>query len=316
MEVIFDKDEIKNIPHRVGVTIGTFDGLHIGHQTVIRNLVDRCRKEGIKSVVYTFANIPREITEGKEVKKIITLDEKVRLISQLKVDYLILIEFTLEHMRLPAKKFIEGILLDPLDVVHLVVGHDFRFGKKAQGDHELLKKLQKKYGYRLDIVEPVTMDGKRISSTLIRELLTEGRILEANRYLGRHHYFRSVVTPGKRIGTGLGFPTANLIIDISMHTLKPGVYLTRVLARNKRYDAITNIGFNPTFERRELSFETYIIDFEGNLYGKELLVEFIDRIRDEAKFDSKEALTRRLKEDLHIARKYFAEEDRAKGFFL
>ncbi|OPL08387.1 MAG: hypothetical protein AVO33_10545 [delta proteobacterium ML8_F1] len=309
MEVLFDKDEIRHITGRVGVTIGTFDGLHIGHQTVIRNLVGKCQDEKIQSVVYTFANIPREVTEGRPVKKIITLDEKVRLISQLKVDYLILIEFTEEHMGLSAKKFIEGILLEPLDVRHLVIGHDFRFGKKASGDQTLLKKLQKKFDYELDVVPPVVIDKKRISSTLIRGLLTEGKIIEANRYLGRNHYFRSIVTPGKRIGTGLGFPTANLIIDISMHTLKPGVYLTQVLAKSKRYNAITNIGFNPTFESSELSFETYIIDFEGNLYGKEIVVEFLDRLRDEVKFESKAALSRRLKEDLHVAKQFFASLD-------
>ncbi|MEA3424566.1 MAG: riboflavin kinase, partial [Bacillota bacterium] len=227
MEVLFDIEEICNIEGEVGVTIGTFDGLHIGHKMVIQTMIDKCKADGIKSVVYTFSNIPREVITGQKIKNIISLDEKVRLIDKMDVDYLILIEFNKKHMNISAEKFIKNILLDHLDVKHLIIGHDFKFGKNAKGNIDLLNKLQKKYNYFLDVVEPIIIDNMRVSSTLIRELLLEGNIEEANKFLGRRHYYRSIVLPGKQIGAKLGFPTANLKIDKSMHTLKPGVYATR-----------------------------------------------------------------------------------------
>lgn len=305
MEVLFDIEQISKITGPVGVTIGTFDGLHIGHQKVIQTVVDKSRQDGIRSVVYTFSNIPRAVTMGKEVKNIVTLDEKVRLIQQLGVDYLILIEFTRAHMNIPAEAFIREILLDRLDIRHLVVGHDFRYGKDAAGDFKLLTQLQMEYGYVLDEIQPVIVDKMRVSSTLIRKLLSIGDILEANKFLGRRHYYRSIVRPGKRMGQRLGFPTANLQTDISMHALKPGVYVTQVLHGNQRYDAITNVGFNPTFNQKELNMETYIFDFSGDLYGKEIVVEFFDRLRDEMKFDSMEELMQVIQKDVERTVAYF-----------
>lgn len=305
MEVIFDMENISKIKDPVGVTIGTFDGLHIGHQKVIETVVRKSRKEGLKSVVYTFSNIPRSVTMQKEIKNIVTLDEKVRLIQQLGVDYLILIEFTRAHMNIPAEAFIREILLDRLDIRHLVVGHDFRFGQYAAGDFELLDSMKSQYNYQLDEIQPVIVDKMRVSSTLIRKLLSIGDIREANKFLGRRHYYRSIVRPGKKIGKAMGFPTANLKTDISMHALKPGVYITQVLNGDRRYDAITNVGFNPTFEQKELNFETYIFDFSGDLYGREIVVEFFDRLRDEIKFESKEDLVRYIQHDVEKTREYF-----------
>ncbi|MBN2260927.1 MAG: bifunctional riboflavin kinase/FAD synthetase [Clostridiales bacterium] len=305
MKVFFDIDDINSINDQVGVTIGTFDGLHIGHKEVIETVVKKCKEDGLKSVVYTFSNIPKEVTTGGKVKNIITLDEKVRLISQLHVDYLILIEFNENHMNISAEKFIREILLNHLNVKHLVIGHDFRFGKKAQGNYELLLRLQNEFKYELDVIEPILVDGMRVSSTLIRELLSEGNIEEVNKFLGRRHYYRSIVMPGKKIGTEIGFPTANLKIDQSMHTLKPGVYITQVLSKNIRYNSITNIGFNPTFNQNELNFETFIFNFNGDLYEKEIVVEFISRIRDEMKFHSKEELIKWIENDVEKAKFVF-----------
>ena len=142
MEVIFDIDNISNIKYDVGVTIGTFDGLHVGHNKVIKEIVKKCKQNNLKSVVYTFSNIPREIITGQEIKMIITLEEKVRLISLLDVDYLILIDFSKEFMNIEAKDFIKDILLDRLEIKHLVIGHDFKFGKNALGDINLLNQLK------------------------------------------------------------------------------------------------------------------------------------------------------------------------------
>ena len=305
MEVFFDIDEISNIKCEVGATIGTFDGLHIGHEKVIKSMVDKCKKDGIKSVVFTFSNIPREVIRNQEVKNIISLDEKVRLINQMDVDYLILIEFNKQHMNISAEEFIENVLLSHLDVKHLVIGYDFRFGKNAKGNIDLLARMQNEYNYTLDIIDPIVVDDMRVSSTLIRKLLSEGNINEANKFLGRRHYYRSIVMPGKQIGAKLGFPTANLKIDKSMHTLKSGVYATQVLTKNKRYDSITNVGFNPTFNQNKLNFETYIFDFSGDLYNKEIIVEFIQRLRDEIKFNSKEELSEQIKHDIKKANNIF-----------
>lgn len=306
MEVIFDIENISNIKGKIGVTIGTFDGLHIGHKKVIDTLVNKCKENDLKSVVYTFSNIPREITTGQEVKNIITLDEKVRLISQLGVDYLILIEFNKSHMNIPAEEFIKGIIFDHLDVKHLIIGHDFRFGKEAKGNINLLEALRSEYNYTIDVIPPVIVDEMRVSSTLIRELLLVGNIREVNKFLGRQHYYRSIVQPGKQLGKFLGFPTANLKIDISMHTLKPGVYVTQVNYKDRVYNSITNIGFNPTFSQNELNFETFIFDFTGDLYGKEIIVEFIQRLRDEVKFESKDDLVKYIQHDVEMARTIFS----------
>ena len=305
MEVLFDMDEIYNIKDEVSVTIGTFDGLHIGHNVVIQTMIDKCKKDGIKSVVYTFSNIPREVITGQEIKNIISLDEKVRLIDKMDVDYLILLEFNKNHMNISAEEFIKNIVLNFLDVKHLIIGHDFKFGKNAKGNIDLLTELQKEYNYTLDVIEPIIIDNMRVSSTLIRKLLLDGNIEEANKFLGRRHYYRSIVLPGKQIGAKLGFPTANLKIDKSMHTLKPGVYATQVTTKNKRYNSITNVGFNPTFNQSELNFETYIVDFNGDLYNKEIIVEFIQRIRDEIKFQNHEELTDQIKLDIEKANNIF-----------
>ena len=305
MEVIFDIENINNIKDPVAVTIGTFDGLHIGHREVINTVVRKSRENGYKSVVYTFSNIPKSVTMNKDIKSIITLDEKVRLIRNLGVDYLILIEFTREHMNIPAESFIKDILLDRLDIKDLVIGHDFRFGQYAAGDYHLLAQLKPEYQYELDEIQPIVVDKMRVSSTLIRKLLSLGDIKEVNKFLGRRHYYRSIVTPGKHVGMEMGFPTANLKIGIIMQALKPGVYITKVVSDQKRYDSITNVGFNPTFNQMELNFETYIFDFNGNLYNREISVEFYDRLRDEIKFDSKEKLIDQIGKDVEKTKEYF-----------
>lgn len=303
MEIIFDPNDINLINDDVGITIGTFDGLHLGHVKVINQLIEQCEKKKLKSVIYTFSNIPREVITSEEVKNIISLDEKIRLISKLNIDYLILLEFNKDDINIAGEKFICENILNKLKVYHITIGHDFKFGKGAKGDYKLLEKLSKKFNYSIEVVEPVIIDNMRISSTLIRELLSEGNILEANKFLGRSHYYRGIVQPGKKIGVKLGFPTANLTIDSSMHVLKLGVYVTRVITNNTKYCSITNIGFNPTFNQNTLNFETYIFEFNENLYGKEIKVEFIDRIRDEMKFDSKDELVKRIKMDIKEANK-------------
>jgi riboflavin kinase/FMN adenylyltransferase len=306
MEVIFDIENIDIIDMPVAVTIGTFDGLHVGHQTVIKRVVNLAKRRGLKSVVYTFSNIPKEVTTGKPVKKIITLAEKVRLISKLGVDYLMLIEFNEEHMNIPAETFIKDILLDRLDIKNLVFGHDFRFGKQAKGNINLLIDLKDEYGYNIEEIGAVMIDGMRISSTLIRELLSKGDILEVNKFLGRQHYYRSIVQPGKNIGrTVLGYPTANLKTDISMHSLKPGVYVTQVITNSRKYESITNVGFNPTFNQKELNFETYIFGFSGDLYGREIVVEFLERLRDEKFFETPEKLIETIAQDVENAKSIF-----------
>ncbi len=289
-----------------GVAIGTFDGLHIGHQQVIKALVDTCVEKSLRSVVYTFANHPREFTDKDALpNRILTVDEKIDLFDGMGIDLLIMVEFDRDHMEIEAETFVSEILLKLLNTKYLVAGYNFHFGLGARGDSELLSRMGEINGFEVTVVAPFELDGVPVSSTRIRDLLKDGDIEAVNRLLGRHHTVSGQVVHGKKRGTVLGFPTANLAVSHNMTLIRPGVYVTRTWIGKDHHKSVSNVGYNPTFSQTEFTLETFILDYHADLYHHYITVEFLHRMRDEIKFDSKEALMDQIARDVQDARQYF-----------
>lgn len=289
----------------IGLSMGTFDGLHIGHQKLIENLTIYCKEEGYRSVVYTYSNHPREYTLGTKVPRIITLEDKISLFDELGVDVLVLLKFDAVQRDMSPEHFMKELLFDPLDIRYLTVGFDFHFGKRAGGNVDMLKTYTQDKNVVLDIVSPIARYDEKVSSTRIRNLLFKGDIERVNELLGRLYSFTGEVVHGKHVGRLLGFPTANLQVDETMNLIKSGVYISKVKVGKVHYPAVTNIGFNPTFDQKELNVESYILDFNEDLYGRKIKVEFVKRLRDELKFESKDALIEQMHRDVESAHTFF-----------
>lgn len=299
-------NEIKALNEDTAITLGTFDGLHIGHIKIIKQLVQDAKERSLKSLVYTFKNHPLSLNDTIETPStIFELDYKKKLIESLGVDILVLLPFDEKQKNIQPEAFIHDVLVDQLKMKHLVVGYDYQFGKKAKGNTDLLIKFSKKYNYTYDIVDPIKKDMVRVSSTLIRTLLKNGKIEDANFYLGRNYSLEGKVIDGKKIGRSIGYPTANLDLDTNFAILKPGVYITKTIVDNKSYYSVTNVGFNPTLKQSEFSVETYILDFNQNIYGKTIRVNFYKKIRDELKFKDVDELIEYIQWDVYTTKKYF-----------
>ncbi|SHJ90827.1 bifunctional riboflavin kinase/FAD synthetase [Paramaledivibacter caminithermalis] len=306
MEVIYSLEEIDKITDKTGVSLGSFDGLHKGHQTLINTLKGKCVKENLKSVIYTFSNHPRGIINFKSSPKlIINNNQKIGLLEKIGVDYLVLVKFDEFQKNIGAKEFVEKILLEKLNMSCMVVGNDCRFGKNAEGDTSLLEKFSKKYGFALNVVAPVMIGDEVISSTSIRNQLSNGLIDKANSFLGRKYSIAGKVIKGKQFGGKQGFPTANISIDFNLCLPKPGVYVTETIINNNRYSSITNVGFNPTFNQKNYNIETHIMNFNKKIYNEEITIEFLCRIRDEIKFNNVDDLYRQVNKDIAFAKDYF-----------
>lgn len=288
------------------VAIGNFDGLHIGHMEVINDLIREAKARGLKSLVYTFANHPKKMTNPSAVPPhILSREQKIHLIEKAGVDILAIPSFDMEHMTIEPHIFIEKYLVGGLRAKHMIVGHDFRFGKQAKGNVDTIKALAEKNAYSFTVISPILLGDVRISSTFIRQLLLEGKIRDANLFLGRKHSVYGEVVIGKKVGSTIGYATANLRITSHMTLMKSGVYVTRTKLRGKMYDSITNVGFNPTFNQDQFNLETHIFGLDEKLYGEHIEVFFMDRIRDEIKFDNLDELVKQIDQDVIYTRQYF-----------
>ncbi|QIB26145.1 bifunctional riboflavin kinase/FAD synthetase [Caloranaerobacter azorensis] len=281
------------------VALGNFDGLHVGHQTLIKRTVDIAQKENLVSTVFTFDNHTTSKIKGKNTPKIlISKNRKIALFKELGVKLLYIVQFTETLMHFTPLEFIEKILVDILNVRKVVVGFNFKFGYLAKGDVKYLKEMGEKYNFDVIVVPPITKDNILVSSTQIRELIREGEISLANKLLGRQYLIEGKVIRGRGIGRKLGFPTANISFDSDIVIPKAGVYKTNTIVDGSRFPSITNIGFNPTFNGGKLSIETHILDYSENIYDKTILIEFIDFIRKERKFDDVNKLIEQVKLDI------------------
>ena len=279
------------------IALGFFDGVHIAHQKIIESAVHYAKLNNITPVVLTFDASPLELLASFEVRYLTTKSDKEALISSLgaRAEFL---PVNHELLSMEPEDFIEQILVGELGIKHAVCGYNYRFGKDGRGDTELLKKEGERLGFSVEISPCEMYDGESISSSRIKELLAEGNISLANKLLGRNFFVTGTVTEGKKLGRKLGFPTANVFFDEKTAYLKKGVYKTLVTINEKYYGAITNVGINPTLGGEAARSETYIPSFEGDLYGKQIQIDFLDFIRPEKKFDSVEELKKQIKEDL------------------
>lgn len=306
MKIFFELEDIDVEQSETSVALGTFDGLHIGHIEVLNRMKHIAEEKDLKTFVYTFSNHPKEFLSPDQVPpKIMDIEEKVQIFTRIDLDYLALIRFDEDQNTYEPEAFIKQVLIDKLNMKHLTVGYDYRFGNKAKGDINLLLALSEKYGYSCDIIQPIMRNDIRVSSSLIRDLLKEGRIEEANYYLGRKHFIKGTVVRGKGVGHTLGFPTANLRIKDNISTIKPGVYITETVWKGKTYPSATNVGFNPTFDQTGIHLETYIIGINQAMYDEVIEVHFLKRLRDEKKFESLADLVEEMNGDLEKTRQYF-----------
>jgi len=304
MKVFHSFDDIANIGE-TGIALGNFDGIHIGHQRLINNTVQYCKKNGLSSIVFTFRNHSRDITKSPDtVKKIVTWKEKVRIIESLGVDYLIVIEFDEKFSKMSPADFVKNILIGKLNMKQANCGFHYRFGYKAEGTPELLKEMSQKNNFEVFVLEPVTIDGELVSSTKIRELISAGDMETCKNFLGRKYSLEGIVVHGKELGKKMGFPTANIFINETRVIPPNGVYITNSYVNNTKYNSITNIGYNPTVGGDKRLIETYLFDFDEDIYDLNIRIEFNKKIRSESKYENIEILKAQISRDVEIAKKY------------
>ena len=287
------------------ILIGNFDGVHLGHQKLFDSAKKHKKKENLKIGVVTFDPIPKMFF-NKKLKnyRISNLNQKLSIFKKFKVDFVINKKFDKKFSKIKCNNFISEIIYKKLNPKIIFVSNNFRFGNKREGDVKLLKLLEKKYNYK--IINPPTLKkkNKTISSTLIRKLLTDGKLNLANNYLNRNWSIEGVVKKGRNMGKKIGFPTCN--IDIENYVIaKPGVYAVKVniLNSNKILKGIANLGYRPTFNQKKILLEVNIFNFSGNLYNKKLTVEFIKFIRGEKKFKGMDQLKKQIKLDIKSAKR-------------
>lgn len=290
---------------KIAVGLGNFDGVHLGHQKLLGDLVDTARQRNEKSAVFTFHPHPAMVLNPKNaLPLLLTQEAKEELISRMGVDLLFRIPFTLEFSRMEPEIFIEKVLCKGLNVRDVFIGYNYTFGYKGRGNAELLEEYSSRYNYRLHVLPPVIVDNQAVSSTLIRNLLKEGEVTEAARYLGYQPFFEGLVVVGDRRGTTLGISTINL--EYSMDFLLPanGVYVVKVGVDQDTYLGVANIGNRPTFYDYSArpGVEVHLLDFSGDLYGKFVSVHFTRRLRDEKKFSTSDELIVQIRQDIQRAR--------------
>jgi riboflavin kinase/FMN adenylyltransferase len=290
---------------RSSVTIGNFDGLHLGHRRILVDLVRTAAASGTASVVMTFSPHPLQILHpGKAPKLIVPTDDKIAQIASLGIDYLLLVKFDEALSQMSGEAFIREILVGALHVQHIFVGHNFVFGHKRSGSVALLEALGREYGYTVHVIPPVAVRGSRVSSTGIRHLIRSGRISQANRLLGRYYGLQGRVVSGQGLGRTVLFPTLNLE---AKNEILPGngVYATLAIIDGRSHPAVTNVGVRPTVSGASMSVETHLLDHTPEAPPATLELQFLHRLRDEQKFPSVEDLKQQIGKDIQCARRFF-----------
>jgi len=299
---------LSNYRHTEGtvVTIGTFDGVHIGHQKIIEQVVTTAKQLGKKAVLLTFFPHPRMVLQqNASIELINTIDERAELLSKTGLDYLIIHPFSMEFSRLTALDFVRKVLVNQLHTSKLIIGYDHHFGKNREGNLEQLTEYSHLYNFEVEEIPAQDINDVAVSSTKIRKALSEKNIKTANKYLGYHFMLNGTVVNGKQLGGKIGFPTANLSIKEAYKLIpKTGVYVVKSKIDNTIVFGMMNIGFRPTLEGKHQTIEIHFFDFNNDLYGQNLTIEVLYFLRDEEKFDSVEKLISQIKKDREIALNY------------
>lgn len=308
MKVIYGSKEESYIDGPTGIGLGNFDGLHIGHMTLINTLIREAKLNGFKSLVYTFTKHPDNILRKTLFTPLLTKEsKKIELLGETALNYLYFDQFNEGLSRMSPEEFVKDILVDTLSIKMAVTGYDYTFGFQGSGNVEILKELGRKYKFNVIVIPQIKIDDEVVSSTRIRQYVSAGNMDAVFKLLGRHYSVNAEVISGRRVGNTIGFPTANISPESYIILPENGVYITRTLLEDKLYDSITNIGYNPTFENQmNLTVETHIIDFEGDIYGKKIEVFFLEKIRNEVKFNGIDELKAQIGRDMKKARSYFS----------
>lgn len=303
-------EDIRNLQKNLNtvLTLGTFDGIHLGHQEIIKALVNHSNENGFRNIVITFYPHPRTVvSNGFDIKLLTTQNEKKEIFESLGVQNLLTISFTKEFASLSPEEFINQYLINSIGVSEIILGHDHHFGKGRGGNAELLTQIGKQKGFSVKIIEPFYVNDEIVSSTRIRNALLTGDIIKANKMLGRKYSFSGIVVSGDKRGRELGYPTANIKLS-SQDKLLPaiGVYAVYVLIGNEKHNGLLSIGNRPTFYNDgEVVTEVYIYDFNREIYDETIKIELVERLRGEEKFDSADALIEQMNRDKENGQKIF-----------
>ena len=282
-----------------------FDGVHFGHISIINLLKSVAQENNLETAILTFWPHPRKVfNPNDEIKLLNTLNEKLNLLENANLDVVFLKSFDENFRNLTGEEFVRQILVQKLNVKHIIIGHDHVFGKNKSGNFELLQKLSKELDFVVQQLDAVKEGEFNISSTKIRNCLANGNIIGANKMLGYHYSVSGKVIDGKKLGRTIGYPTANIEVDELKLLPKKGAYIVEVYVKNKFYKGMLSIGTNPTVNGDKLTVEVYILDFNKDIYGEEITVKFRDFLHEEIKFESLEKLIERLDEDKRLTKEF------------
>lgn len=291
-------DKIQNFDQGTILTLGNFDGIHLGHITLLEKLKKAKEEKKIPSLILTYYPNPSVVLgKNKNLKPIYDEKSKKEILSHYKPDYILTIPFTEEFSKNSASFFLEEILIKKLNAKHIIIGFNHFFGKNREGNFEFLNSRADELNLKVEKIESIFFEGEQVSSSFIRNLISEGNISKANSFLSREFHLNGKVVKGFQRGRQIGFPTANLEIDENLLFPKKGVYAVNVIYDGIKFSGMLNIGYNPTFGLERLNFEVNLFDFEKEIYGEYLKIEFIKFIRDEKKFNSIEELKNQLEID-------------------
>lgn len=299
---IFDLDFNEFDLSPKAVSLGNFDGVHKGHQKLMKENIKISKAKNLRPSVLLFKENTKNILNG-EREYLTSLEDKIEILKNLGIECFCLLEFSDKFKNLSPYEFIEEILYKKLNTKYVIVGDNYRFGKMAKGDIKTLKKYEEDFAYKTKVVDFELDDGKIINSTDIRQMVREGKIEKANKDLGHPFKMQGKVIKGAQRGRLLNFPTANLKPSFKYVTAKSGVYFTRVNIDRDFYYGLTDIGTNPTFENKKMKIETYIMDFSKDIYGKNMSIEFLEYLRPDFKFNSPEELIAQMEKDKKTGRK-------------
>lgn len=304
MDLIRDVQNCAAFTKKTSVAIGNFDGVHLGHQKILEVLTSEAQKNGLLPVVMTFTPHPKKVVGKGQILMLQTLEQRIKEMSHFPIHAVVLINFDQKLAERTARDFIENIVIRPLKAQEVVVGANFCFGKNREGCVDTLVRHSKLLHFHVRSVPPVRVGHVTVSSSKIRDFLMRGEIEEANAFLGRSYEIEGEVIKGKSRGKKLGFPTAN--IKTANEIIPDGVFLSEVLFNGQKYPSLTNIGLCPTFHQKNRNIETYILNFDADLYREKIQIRFLTKIRDEMSFDSPQALIEQIQKDIKRAEVYFA----------
>jgi len=304
VETIFSIDRLSRRLVNPVVTLGNFDGIHLGHQKIFERVKTEASRMGGESVVITFEPHPLKVLSPRSCLPLLTpFRSKILLIEQSGMDVLLCIEFTKTFSEMSPSDFVKNILVEKVGAQKVIVGFNYHFGKNKKGNPQILKQIGSLFNLQVEIIDSLIIEGTTVSSSKIRELIKNGQVEKASKLLGRHYSILGKVIEGAKRGHLLGFPTANLEISEELTPL-PGVYAVEVLWKRQSFKGVANVGWNPTFQTEgegKISSEVYILDFNEDIYGEEIQIDFVRRIRDEARFDSIAQLITQIQKDIEWA---------------